>query len=316
MPNPVTALRSILLSRLAGADATTRPLGGVGVFHSHIRQSLRAVPIHHPTVVMILAGRKELHVAAATREIQAGELLLVPGNSSLHIGNIPDPVAACYLALAVSFPPTTLEHFRRLYGANIGSVEQRAVWSAAAPDDFARALQQWLAWCVDSPPDAELALHRHTELLLLLVRAGCAGNLLLDNQLGWRQRVSQLVSCDLSHAWDVPTVCRRLAVGESSLRRYLREEGTGFREVLEEARLVAGLGLLQETYWPVARIAAEVGYDSPSRFAERFKLRFGLTPTQLKMTRMSDSGERTSVCGEKGRQEAVNITPPLCSPEI
>jgi AraC-like DNA-binding protein len=295
MTNSIINLRSILLSRLTGADATTRPLGGVGVFHSHTPQSLHAVPIHHPTVVMIIAGRKELHVAAATRQIQAGELLLVPGNSSLHLGNIPDPAIGSYLALAVSFLPATLEHFRRLYGASIGSTEQRAVWSAAAPDDFARALQQWLAWCVDSPPDPELALHRHTELLLLLVRAGCAGNLLLDNRLGWRQRVSQLVSCDLSHGWDVPTVSRRLAVGESSLRRYLREEDTSFREVLEEARLVAGLGLLQETFWPVARIAAEVGYESPSRFAERFKLRFGLTPTQLKLTRMSGGGEKLSV---------------------
>ncbi len=295
MTNSITNLRSSLLSHLLGANADTRPIGGVGVFHSHARQALHAVPIHHPTVVLVLAGRKELHLAAATRNIQAGELLLVPGNSSLHLGNIPDPAVGSYLALALSFPPATLEHFRRLYGAGAGGNEQRAVWSAAAGDDFVRALQQWLAWCMESPPQPELALHRQIELLLLLVRDGCAGNLLLDNRLGWRQRVSQLVSCDLSHAWDAPTVSRRLAVGESSLRRYLREEGTSFREVLEEARLVAGLGLLQETFWPVARIAAEVGYESPSRFAERFKLRFGLTPTQLKLTRMSGGGEKLSV---------------------
>jgi AraC-like DNA-binding protein len=295
MTNSITNLRSSLLSRLLGANADTRPIGGVGVFHSHARQALRAVPIHHPTVVLVLAGRKELHLAAATRNIQAGELLLVPGNSSLHLGNVPDPAVGSYLALSLSFPPATLEHFRRLYRAAAGGAEQRAVWSAAAGDDFVRALQQWLAWCMESPPQPELALHRQIELLLLLVRDGCAGNLLLDNRLGWRQRVSQLVSCDLSHAWDAPSVSRRLAVGESSLRRYLREEGTSFREVLEEARLVAGLGLLQETFWPVARVAAEVGYESPSRFAERFKLRFGLTPTQLKLTRMSAGGEKLSV---------------------
>jgi AraC-like DNA-binding protein len=127
-----------------------------------------------------------------------------------------------------------------------------------------------------------------------LSRAGSAGNLLLNREASWRERVAQLVSLEPAREWEAAEVCRRLAIGESTLRRRLQEEGTGFREVMEETRLVAGLALLQETFWPVGQVALAVGYRSQSRFSERFKLRFGLTPSELKRTRMSGSGEKVS----------------------
>lgn len=41
-----------------------------------------------------------------------------------------------------------------------------------------------------------------------------------------------------------------------------------------------------------------VGYQSQSRFGERFKRRFGLTPSALRRTRMNDPGESLTVPGE------------------
>ena len=40
--------------------------------------------------------------------------------------------------------------------------------------------------------------------------------------------------------------------------------------------------LLQSTDHPIAHIAAQVGYESPSRFAVRFRDRFGFAPTVVR----------------------------------
>ena len=45
------------------------------------------------------------------------------------------------------------------------------------------------------------------------------------------------------------------------------------------------LTLVQESPWSIGRIADAVGYRSQSRFGERFKLRFGMTPSALRLTR-------------------------------
>jgi transcriptional regulator GlxA family with amidase domain len=58
--------------------------------------------------------------------------------------------------------------------------------------------------------------------------------------------------------------------------------------------MVAALALLQETFWPVGQVAAAVGYISHSRFSERFKRRFGLSPTELKKTRESGTRQKRS----------------------
>ena len=91
---------------------------------------------------------------------------------------------------------------------------------------------------------------------------------------------------DPAHPWRMDEVGAWLGVSESTLRRHLQEEGHGFRSLLEEVRLMRGLTLVQESPWAIGRIADAVGYRSQSRFSERFKRRFGLTPSSLRQTRV------------------------------
>ena len=65
-------------------------------------------------------------------------------------------------------------------------------------------------------------------------------------------------------------------------RRRLAKQGTGFRTLLTDVRMTRALTLLQVTPWPVAQIAGAVGYESPSRFAARFKERFGFAPSAVR----------------------------------
>jgi AraC-like DNA-binding protein len=80
----------------------------------------------------------------------------------------------------------------------------------------------------------------------------------------------------------VPQVAERLAMSEATLRRRLNAEGTGFVELLADVRMSHAMTLLQSTDRPVAHIASAVGYESASRFAIRFRERFGFAPTAIR----------------------------------
>ena len=60
-------------------------------------------------------------------------------------------------------------------------------------------------------------------------------------------------------------------------------EGRSFRQVLTQVRLGHALTLLQQGLTPL-QTALACGYDSPGRFAARFKEEFGLTPHQYLRT--------------------------------
>ncbi len=238
----LAVIRDRLLAQL-GSDSQHSPLGGVGIFHCRKAQALRNVPIHQPLAVLVVSGRKIIALGERRLEILPGELLLLPGGCTVEVGNHPDHQGAPYLGLAMAFPQQSVEQFRRSYGTEMPG-DTRPLWNASAPMDMVTAMAQWVEWCIQHPVDPTLTRHRQVEILMLLARTGVAGNLLLDRKASWHQRVAQLTALDPSRDWSAGEICRRLGIGESTLRRRLNEEGVSFREVLEESRMVAALALL------------------------------------------------------------------------
>jgi AraC-like DNA-binding protein len=282
----LTQIRTYLFEHLSYHPQCT-PLGGVGVFHCQKPQALRNIPIHQPLVVLVVSGRKTIALGERKIEVLPGELLLLPSGCTVEMGNHPSHQREPYLSLAIAFPQASIEQFQRSYGTEVPG-DTQPLWRASAPRDMLAATAQWVAWCRHHPFDPILTRHRQVEILMLLSRRGIAGNLLLGRETTWRERVAQLIAPDPAHDWSAYEVCRRLGIGESTLRRRLNKEGSSLRKVLEESRMVAALALLQETFWTVGQVAEAVGYNSHSRFSERFKRRFGLSPIALKKTRESD----------------------------
>lgn len=95
-------------------------------------------------------------------------------------------------------------------------------------------------------------------------------------------KVRTLLAGAIGSAWTAAQAARALAVSEATLRRRLAAEGTSFAELLVDARMSTALTLLQATARPVTDIAAHVGYGSPSRFAVRFRQRFGFAPSMVR----------------------------------
>lgn len=266
-------------------NANPSPLGNMGVFHCHHHQRLRAVPLWHPTLILVLQGAKRLQTGTIDKTCVAGEMLLIPAHSEVQLENIPNAHSGDYLALCVSFFPATIAEFVNNAGRELDWRTQSLHLCAPAPESIVFSLLQRMQWSNALCADPSLMELRQQELLTLCARHALLGNLLSNKHSSAAQRVGALIGMNCAHDWKIQEVARQLSMSETTLRRELNREATGFRELLEQMRLTAGLGLLQETRYSVTEVAARVGYDSPSRFAARFRERFGVTPSELKQSR-------------------------------
>ena len=77
-------------------------------------------------------------------------------------------------------------------------------------------------------------------------------------------------------------LARKTATSVPTLRRRLAAEGVVFRELVQDVRMSHALALLQNTDASVLHVAMAVGYASASRFAARFRARFGYLPTDIR----------------------------------
>jgi AraC-like DNA-binding protein len=95
-------------------------------------------------------------------------------------------------------------------------------------------------------------------------------------------RLRQMIEGDPALDWTLGHAARAFNMSEATLRRKLSAESTGFSEILSDTRMNRALALIQTTTLPMAQVALEVGYDSPSQFAARFKERFGVSPRHVR----------------------------------
>ncbi len=80
-------------------------------------------------------------------------------------------------------------------------------------------------------------------------------------------------------------VADMFAVHRVTLHRYLREQGTTFERLLEEARRSLATRMLEQTDLPVTEIATALGYGTATSFVRAFKRWHGVTPGTGRMRR-------------------------------
>jgi AraC-like DNA-binding protein len=73
-------------------------------------------------------------------------------------------------------------------------------------------------------------------------------------------------------------IAHRLAVSERTLRRRLQDEGTTFRELLEETRAQIARSYIRDRRLPLSEVAFLLGFSEPSAFHRAFKRWTGATP--------------------------------------
>jgi AraC-like DNA-binding protein len=96
-------------------------------------------------------------------------------------------------------------------------------------------------------------------------------------------RLRQIIAEDLQQG--VPSlgqVAQRLATSERTLRRRLDEQGTSFRELLDETRAQLARSYVRDPRIPLAEVAFLLGFSEPSAFHRAFKRWTSATPASFR----------------------------------
>lgn len=78
-------------------------------------------------------------------------------------------------------------------------------------------------------------------------------------------------------------VAKRLGQSERTIRRYLEDEGTSFRDVLDAVRKVRAAELLPDRSIPLSQVAFLLGFSDQPAFSRAFRRWFEQSPTEYRL---------------------------------
>ncbi len=256
-----------------------RPSVGVAariVQHNRLRYS--NIVINRPLIILIEHGRKILCNGDFELTIKAGSAVALCQDQVFDVVNEADADGA-YQARWITFDPELI--LGQSPPASTTPPIERALALGGPEKGFLDAYHLATQAIAEpgSVPEA-IAVHRMKELLIWLDLAG--GRFALPRPTGFASRVRNILASEPGESWSGAGLCTKLGVSEATLRRMLSAEGWSFQSLLADVRMSAAMQLLQSTDLPVLHIAQEVGYESQSRFALRFRSRFGFAPSAIR----------------------------------
>jgi len=261
---------------------------GVGLA-AHVKQGQRLqilrARVELPALILIDCGVKAVKADGRTVCARRGQAIALSGSQTVDFTNsvvegrdyearwmlfdnalIGDPDYATRAVATASsglHPPMVrlLEHVPSSLAAAFEAATQALAAQTTIPDAIARLrLLEVMYWLLEAGVVLQRAEVDATTAVR--IRAQLAGRLDLD--------------------WTADRMAGELAMSSATLRRRLAAEGTSFADLVVDARMSSALTLLQATAQPVADIALSVGYESASRFAIRFRQRFGFAPSAVR----------------------------------
>lgn len=230
-----------------------------------------------PGVVRVLRGTKHVRASNGWQKASAGQLLFIPAGTRLDVRNELDD--GLYEAEGIVFsldlepaPPRA---------AAAGRAPELGILARTDHPELEGAMTRALGAFADKLP-VDIQRLRVLEVVAWLRELGI-DPLLASPSV--RLRLKRLLAADPAHPWLLPAVASAMAMSEDTLQRHLRREGSGFQQLLVEVRMEHALTLLWTTQLPLAMVASQSGYESTSRFAERFRERFDVLPSELRRRR-------------------------------
>lgn len=287
------AIRDKTLLLAPAARAGTPLPGGIGFVANIHRHKLSSVSIIPPTCLLVLEGTKVLATTDERVVIKNGHMYCIPPQGELHVENIPDASTGRYLAACISFSPHVVGAAR----AASTSLDIPPTAALAAMMDqpslpLLKAMEHLLDMAMACPEDAALLDSCLLGVMLLLSRHRGGAMLLSCPRAPLKEQLALAVMGDPSRRWTAGEMACRLGTTERTLRRGLALENATFRRILQDSRLHAALGLLQQSDLAVGEVGLRCGYESPSKFSERFRERFGLPPSELRRVRGKSEQEQ------------------------
>ncbi|AJJ19913.1 MULTISPECIES: helix-turn-helix transcriptional regulator [Yersinia] len=246
----------------------------------HTELLLTSVYIEHPLLIMVNRGHKIIRWDNQECIIQAGEIVAVSSGQTVDVINgLSDD--GLFFSHQLRCDPRLIATFAsHPASAGLGYVTGVMPVRNLAPEfinTFSNTFKA-ISDTGDIPPT--IVRHRMLELLLWLAQRGV--KFILNESDSLSERVRRCLAVDPHKIWSASEVADHMAMSEVVLRRKLAAEKILLRDLMIDVRMTSALRLLQGTDWPISLIASQVGYESASRFAERFRKRFGFAPTAIR----------------------------------
>ncbi len=261
----------------ARASRFSHGVPGIGA-HGFIMQA-RSGTFHRlysdqPALIVVRCGTKRISSSLGGCQAAPGQAVALPMGREWTVVNEAAAVGG-YQADAFIFAPELVAAYAKAKTKAPGDAV--AFTPDEAMDEALRRLCRALAQGTERGP---ILKHLFGEIIIRLDALGIS--LLPQHRSTLNDRVRSLVANDISGEWGAMRVTTALGISEASLRRKLAASGTTLTEIIADVRMSRALGLLQTTELPINRVALEVGYGSASKFAARFRERFGLSPRDIR----------------------------------
>jgi len=240
-------------------------------------QLLLNVPILKPLLICVLDGKKELQ-SDTTSVCNSGDFIFLANTPKIDMRNI--SLGEEYFALLIEFDYQDFSIFEYQAG------QSQDYFNGQVDDALMITLSQFIDWAPSVPQT--MWQHRRKEILQLLYHSGYKQVRHIVEPPSLTHRVEQFINANKQNDLGLENVASSLAMSESTLRRKLSQENTNFQSIKDRVKLGYGLHLLQSTATSIGIIAEQCGYQSQSRFTDKFKSLFGLTPSELRKTKIKN----------------------------
>jgi AraC-like DNA-binding protein len=250
----------------------------------------RALFSEQPLILMVREGEKLVRHGVQEHVMARGHLGVIPVHLPLIVENRLSS-RNLFIAQAIAINADLLSEFNRMPAQ--GTTAFRSTVHDRAVHAFERAVTSL------EDPYMPLSLRENAvrDVLLWLAEEGIGFN--AQQEKNFADKVRATLSKAPQDNWHITEMARQLAVSESTLRRRLAEQDTNFQALLIEVRMARALSLLQTTAMPIANIAYEAGYESPSRFAARFRVRYGVKPSDIRGGEMFETFDFNSTGNDR-----------------
>ena len=250
------------------------------VYSSLKEQHMLNVPVIKPLLILVLSGNK---VLGSEDELlcPAGSFVFLSNTPTIAMRNIPNDSE--YFAVLIEFDYADFECLERT------NVSSSSYFQGAIDLSLEFTLQQFIEWSAFS--SADMWHIRRQEILQLIASLGFEQVRSIMKPPTLSHKIHSIISSDLSNDIDAGVISSMLAMSESTMRRKLSVEGDRFQDIKDRAKLGHGLHLVQTSSDSIGYIAEQCGYSSQSRFTDKFKQLFDITPSDLRKTKLIESGE-------------------------
>lgn len=238
------------------------------------RATFKAVNSSQPALIRVLAGTKRVRSILGAMDVGAGGVAVLVPRLDMTIENCPAPDSP-YQAQIMIIPEELVGCTDRADGDTGNPMR------ATTRERVVAAFDRSAVYARDPAVPERIRLNAVREVLLWLAEEGIGFGRLRPPLLADRLRA--ILSANPGREWRSAEAAEMLAVSEPTLRRQLAQNGASFGVLLADVRMSVALGMLQSSDLPVNRVALDVGYACPSRFAVRFRKRFGLAPSSIRM---------------------------------